>query len=118
MLPLNKHALRWALSTAFLAALPLLQAQAQQAAPQDEVPLFTADTRLVVVHASVLDRNGKLVTNLAEPAFKVQENGVDQVIKLFRREDLPVSMGIIIDSSVIPASTQLFLASMTSAVVQ
>jgi VWFA-related protein len=47
----------------------------------------------------VLDRNGKLITNLSESAFKVQENGVDQTIKVFRREDIPVSMGIIIDNS-------------------
>jgi Ca-activated chloride channel family protein len=67
--------------------------------PQDEVPVFTADSRLVVVHASVLDQKGKLLTNLQEPAFKVLENGVEQPIKIFRREDIPVSLGIIIDNS-------------------
>jgi Ca-activated chloride channel family protein len=66
---------------------------------QDDIPVFTADTRLVVVHASILDRNGKLITDLPESAFKVQENGVDQTIKIFRREDIPVSMGIVIDNS-------------------
>ncbi|HEV2199238.1 MAG TPA: VWA domain-containing protein [Bryobacteraceae bacterium] len=69
------------------------------ATQQDEIPVFTADTRLVVVHASVLDKNGKLITSLPESAFKIQENGADQAIKLFRREDIPVSMGIIIDNS-------------------
>ncbi|HSR05895.1 MAG TPA: hypothetical protein VLM42_01985, partial [Bryobacteraceae bacterium] len=69
------------------------------AAPQDEIPVFTADSRLVVVHASVIDKNNKLVTNLQEPAFKVLENGVEQPLKIFRREDLPVSLGIIIDNS-------------------
>ena len=69
------------------------------AAPQDEIPVFTDDSRLVVVHASVLDSKGKLVTNLQEPAFKVLENGVEQPIKIFRREDIPVSLGIIIDNS-------------------
>jgi VWFA-related protein len=68
-------------------------------ASPDEIPVFTADTRLVVVHASVLDRNEKLIANLSESAFRVQENGVDQTIKIFRREDIPVSMGIIIDNS-------------------
>jgi Ca-activated chloride channel family protein len=68
-------------------------------AGQDEIAVFTADTRLVVVHASVLDRNGKLVTTLGESAFKVLENNVEQAIKIFRREDIPVSMGIIIDNS-------------------
>jgi len=68
-------------------------------APSDEVPVFTSDTRLVVVHASVFDKSGKLVTNLQQSAFKVLENGVEQPLKVFRREDIPVSLGIIIDNS-------------------
>ncbi len=78
---------------------PSTPAAQNAAAPQDEIPVFTADSRLVVVHASVLDQKGKLVTNLQEPAFKVLENGVEQPIKIFRREDIPVSLGIIIDNS-------------------
>lgn len=61
--------------------------------------IFHAETRLVVLHASVVDKNGKLVTNLPESAFKVYENGTEQSLKLFRREDVPVSMGILIDNS-------------------
>jgi VWFA-related protein len=49
--------------------------------------------------ASVLDSKGKLVTTLPESAFKVLENNVEQTIKIFRREDIPVSMGIVIDNS-------------------
>src|SRR5579875_272596 len=60
---------------------------------------FRADTRLVVLHASVLDKKGKLITNLNENAFKVFENGQPQHVKLFKREDVPVSLGIIIDDS-------------------
>ncbi len=60
---------------------------------------FTAETRLVVLHASVSDKRGKLVTNLDRDSFKVFENGVPQELKLFRREDVPVSLGIIIDNS-------------------
>ena len=71
----------------------------QEGLPQGDVPVFKTDTRLVVVHASVLDNKGKLITTLGESAFRVQENGVDQAIKLFRHEDIPVSMGIIIDNS-------------------
>jgi VWFA-related protein len=62
-------------------------------------PVFRAETRLVVLHASVVDRSGKLVTNLPEKAFKVYENGVEQQIRLFRREDVPVSLGLVIDNS-------------------
>jgi Ca-activated chloride channel family protein len=65
---------------------------------QDEA-VFTSDTNLVVLYASVLDKSGKLITNLPQSAFKVYENGVEQPIKIFRREDVPVSMGIIIDNS-------------------
>ena len=60
---------------------------------------FRSDTRLVVLHASVNDRKGKLLTNLERNAFKVFENGQPQAVKVFRREDVPVSLGIIIDDS-------------------
>jgi VWFA-related protein len=60
---------------------------------------FRADTRLVVLHASVADKHGKLLTNLKESAFKVFENGQPQQLKIFRREDVPVSLGLVIDDS-------------------
>lgn len=60
---------------------------------------FRADTRLVVLHASVTDKKGRLITNLGRDAFKVYENGQPQQVKVFRREDVPVSLGIIIDDS-------------------
>src|SRR5579884_84810 len=60
---------------------------------------FRADARLVVLHASVVDKKGKLITNLDRDAFKVFENQQPQQIKIFRREDVPVSLGIIIDDS-------------------
>jgi Ca-activated chloride channel homolog len=64
-----------------------------------EVPVFTSDTRRVLLHVSVLDRNGKLITTVPQSAFKVTENGIDQQIRFFAREDVPVSMGLIIDNS-------------------
>lgn len=60
---------------------------------------FRADTRLVVLHASVTDRKGKLITNLDQNAFKVFENGQEQQVKIFRREDVPVSLCVVIDDS-------------------
>jgi VWFA-related protein len=68
-------------------------------AQSDDVPLFKADTRLVVLHASVVDKKGKLLTELPQDAFKVFENGAEQNIKVFRREDVPVSIGMVIDNS-------------------
>ena len=60
---------------------------------------FSAETRLVVLHASVVDKRGHLVTNLKENQFKVFENGAPQPIKVFRHEDVPVSIGLLIDDS-------------------
>src|SRR6266404_1580418 len=85
---------------ALIAALSTAQTPPQPPpASQDETPTFKAQTNQVVLHASVTDKNGKLLTNIPQSAFKVYENGVEQPLNLFRREDVPVSMGIIIDNS-------------------
>jgi len=47
----------------------------------------------------VVDRAGHLVDHLTKEAFSVFENNVRQEIKVFRHEDIPVSMGLVIDSS-------------------
>lgn len=66
---------------------------------QDDQATFRSDTRLVVLHASVIDAKGKLLTNLQREAFKVFENGQAQQLRIFRREDVPVSLGLIVDNS-------------------
>jgi VWFA-related protein len=53
----------------------------------------------VRLNASVFDQTGRSVENLGEDAFHVYEDGVPQTIASFRHEDLPVSLGILIDSS-------------------
>jgi Ca-activated chloride channel family protein len=86
--------------TSFVAALAAAAVLCGAAAAQNEgAAIFRTDTRLVVLHASVVDKRGKLITNLPESAFKVYENGVEQQIKLFKREDVPVSLGLLIDDS-------------------
>lgn len=64
-----------------------------------EAPTFTSDTRLVVLHASVIDKNGTLLTKLPKESFKVYENNVEQQIRQFLREDVAVSMGLVVDNS-------------------
>lgn len=53
----------------------------------------------VRLNASVIDGAGEPVNTLPEDAFHVYEDGVPQTIIGFRHEDVPVSMGILIDSS-------------------
>ena len=57
------------------------------------------DAYEVRLNASVLDGSGKSVQTLDKDAFHVYEDGVPQTIASFRHEDLPVSLGILIDSS-------------------
>src|SRR5260370_28998277 len=76
----------------------VLGAQSKPPGGNDDVT-FQAFTRLVVLHASVADKSGKLITNLPREAFKVFENGQEQLIKELHREDVPVSLGILIDNS-------------------
>lgn len=87
-------------SLAAASALAALVARAQQSKrPEDTGAVFRADTRLVVLHTTVMDKNGHLVTNLPKESFTVLENGAPQAIRMFRREDIPVSMGLIVDNS-------------------
>jgi len=73
-------------------ALPVLAAQEPEA-------IFRSNTRLVLLHATVIDKNGSLMTNLGRDAFTVFENNIAQQLKVFRREDVPVSLGLVVDNS-------------------
>src|SRR5262249_39076154 len=68
-------------------------------ATDDKPTVFRLDTRIVVCHTTVLDKSGHLVTTLPQNAFSVFENKVRQDIRRFKREDVPVALGIVIDNS-------------------
>jgi Ca-activated chloride channel homolog len=57
------------------------------------------DVNLVVLHTSVFDDRGKFVDGLTEDNFRVYEDKVEQKLSVFKREDIPVSMGLVIDNS-------------------
>lgn len=57
------------------------------------------DAYEVRLNASVVDGSGREIDNLPESAFHVYEDGVPQTIVGFRHEDVPVSLGLLIDSS-------------------
>jgi Ca-activated chloride channel homolog len=54
---------------------------------------------LVVLHASVVSDRGVFVPGLKEDEFHVFEDKIEQKLSVFRQEDLPVSMGLVIDNS-------------------
>ena len=57
------------------------------------------DAYEVRLNASVFDQSGRSIQTLNKDAFTVYEDGVRQTIAGFSHEDLPVSLGILIDSS-------------------
>ena len=61
--------------------------------------VFRKQVQEVVLHATVVDETGKPVTYLDRNAFTVYQNGQAETITSFRREDVPVAMGIVIDNS-------------------
>ncbi len=68
--------------------------------PQEPAPFQIAVTvNLVVLHVIVRDQNGKVPTDLRRQDFEVYEDGVRQTIRNFQHEDLPVTVGLVIDHS-------------------
>jgi Ca-activated chloride channel homolog len=57
------------------------------------------DSYEVRLNATVLDGSGRSVLDLNKDAFHIYEDGVPQTINSFRHEDIPISLGILIDSS-------------------
>lgn len=61
--------------------------------------VFHTSVDEVVLNVTVVNHKQRLVTTLTQPDFTVFEDGVVQKISSFRREDVPVSLGILIDNS-------------------
>ena len=85
-----------------LIALPIF------ARPQDSSPSqspngdqFTIreNVDFVVLHPTVQDRRGSLVSGLGKGDFQVYEDGILQQIKYFSHEDIPVTVGLVVDNS-------------------
>jgi VWFA-related protein len=57
------------------------------------------DVDLVVLHATVVDSKGRLVTDLKPENFRVYENEVVQKLDRVRNEDVPITAGLVLDNS-------------------
>ena len=60
---------------------------------------FSVEVDLVVLQANVRDRAGHSVAGLGEHDFEVYQDGALQPIRLFRHEDTPVTIGLVVDHS-------------------
>jgi Ca-activated chloride channel homolog len=61
--------------------------------------VFKAEVEEVVLHAVVVDDQNHLITGLARDNFRVYEDGKLQELTSFRKERVPVALGILIDNS-------------------
>jgi VWFA-related protein len=75
------------------------QSQSQQQTPQSGQTLKSQVT-VVNVFATVRDRHHAIISDLTEKDFKIVEDGQEQKVAFFSREkNLPITMGILIDTS-------------------
>ncbi len=103
---LDRRAL-FSLASLILAAGLLLAgsavSRAQQQAPprpgRDQDFRIRRDVNLVVLHATVVDERGHVVTDLDQRHFRVFEDKVEQKLDLFKHEDIPVTVGLVVDNS-------------------
>jgi len=82
--------------------LPSL-AQPQETPPsqsrQGDEYTIRVDADSVVLHATVQNRKGILVAGLGKDNFQVYEDEVLQQIDYFSHEDIPVTVGLVVDNS-------------------
>ena len=57
------------------------------------------DTNLVTVPVSVLDRDGRFISDLRREQFKVFENGVEQNVAYFESTEKPFTVALLLDTS-------------------
>jgi Ca-activated chloride channel homolog len=57
------------------------------------------NVNLVVLHTTVLDDRQRFADGLKSENFRIFEDKVEQKLSVFKREDVPVSMGLVIDNS-------------------
>lgn len=60
---------------------------------------ISVDVGLVVLNPIVREHNGHFASNLQAADFEVYEDGARQDIRLFRHEDVPVTVGLVVDHS-------------------
>lgn len=80
-----------------------------------EGDVLRVDTSLVTVPVSVLDRQGRFISNLKQDDFRIFENGVEQSIAYFEPAEKPFTVALLLDTS---ASTHFHLEEIREAAIE
>ena len=81
------------------AAVTMVHSQAVQDPRQDDRPRFRSGVELINVNATVTDADGRFVRGLRQEDFRVYQDDQLQEITHFANERVPVSVGILLDTS-------------------
>ena len=83
------------------AALVGLSAGSQESSPQSAIqqPTFRTGTKLVPLYVTVTDETRRLVPDLEKGDFQVLDNGKPQELVLFQNEPQPVTVVVMLDTS-------------------
>ena len=65
----------------------------------DPDPVLRIESSLVVIPVHVTNRLGGSITDLERGNFHIQEDGVEQPVQHFSKDDAPVSIGLLFDAS-------------------
>jgi Ca-activated chloride channel family protein len=76
-----------------------IQATLPLAEPAELPYRISVNLDLVVLQATVRDRKGGFASDLTVQDFQVFEDGVRQNLRIFRHEDSPVTVGLVVDHS-------------------
>jgi Ca-activated chloride channel homolog len=72
---------------------------AMAAMPAQQQPTFRSGARTVAVYATVSDKDGRLVPDLARDAFEIRDNGKPQPLTVFSNEIQPITVVMMLDRS-------------------
>jgi Ca-activated chloride channel family protein len=81
------------------ALVPLGPTPSNHLNPQDQDDVVRVSTELVIVNATVLDKNGKFVPRLKRADFRILEDGAEQKIVSFSAEETPFAAAVLLDTS-------------------
>src|SRR5262245_60781651 len=75
------------------------QTPAQKPKPAEDPFVLSVDVDLVLLNVTVLNKKGHVVSGLKETNFRIYEDGQIQEIREFHPEDIPATVGLVIDNS-------------------
>ena len=80
----------------------IIPARSRETRPSDSgfpEPTLRIDSSLVLIPAQVTTREGSPIMGLNRKDFRIFEDGAEQAVSYFAKDDAPVSIGLLLDSS-------------------